>query len=55
MITYRIMFHRLCEFPGSVFVKIFEFLARFTCLNGQNYLILEKLREVHVDFVRTGT
>ncbi|KAI0206838.1 cytochrome P450 [Astrocystis sublimbata] len=54
MIIYRRYFHRLRHFPGPSMAAITKFWHVWQCRHGQNYLVIEKLRQRYGSIIRTG-
>ena len=54
ILLYRRFFHRLRNFPGPAWAGLTKFWHVFHCLDSQNYLLLEDLRQNYGQFVRTG-
>jgi len=52
--TYRLFFHRLGRFPGPILARASKLWHMYQCLDGQNHLVLDGLRDRYGDFVRTG-
>ena len=51
---YRLYFHRLCRFPGPKLAAATKLWHVFQCRDGKNFLVLERMRHLYGDFVRTG-
>jgi hypothetical protein len=54
IIIYRLYFHRLRDFPGPKIAAATKLWHAYYCLDGKNYLFLQRLRAEYGDFVRTG-
>ena len=54
IIIYRLFFHPLRHFPGPRFAAASKFWHIFKCRNGKNFRVLEDLRHLYGQFVRTG-
>ncbi|MCJ1373406.1 hypothetical protein MMC20_004634 [Loxospora ochrophaea] len=54
IIIYRTLFHRLRHFPGPKIAAVTKLWHAYHCLNGKNYLFLQRLHQQYGDFVRTG-
>lgn len=52
---YRLLFHRLREFPGPVLASVSKFWHVAQCLDSRNHILLEELHQEYGDFVRIGT
>lgn len=55
ILTYRLCFHRCCEFPGPVGAGLTRFYATMLSLKKVQYFKeLEQMHATYGDFVRTG-
>lgn len=54
MVTYRLLFHSLCKFPGPKLAATSKLWHSYQCWNGKNHLVLDDLRSRYGDYVRTG-
>ena len=52
--VYRLLFHRLTDFPGPLFARVTKLWHVWACRGSQNHLVLDKLHRKYGDFVRTG-
>ncbi|KAI2615890.1 cytochrome P450 [Hypoxylon sp. NC1633] len=54
IVVYRKYFHRIRHFPGPWAAGATKFWHVWQCRTGQNYLVIEKLREKYGPIIRTG-
>lgn len=54
IVVYRTFFHRLRSFPGPRVAAITKLWHVWKCRRGQNYLVLEELRQMYGNIIRTG-
>ncbi|MCJ1355069.1 MAG: hypothetical protein MMC33_005060 [Icmadophila ericetorum] len=54
IISYRVFFHRLKQFPGPPLAKISKFWHVGRVLQKDNYVLLEEFRIKYGNYVRTG-
>ena len=54
MLVYRLMFHRLRDFPGPVLARSTKLWHAWKGRRSQNHLLLDQLHHQYGDFVRTG-
>lgn len=52
--VYRTYFHRLRHFPGPRLAAVSKLWHVWQCRDSRNHLVLERLRQEHGSFVRTG-
>ena len=54
MLVYRLLFHRLCTFPGPVLARSSKLWHAWKVRYSKNHLLLDQLHRQYGDFVRTG-
>ncbi|KAB8202109.1 cytochrome P450 monooxygenase [Aspergillus parasiticus] len=54
MLVYRLLFHRLCRFPGPFFGRLTNFYTATLSVNLQKPMEVQKLHREYGDYVRIG-
>lgn len=54
IVLYRLFFHRLRGFPGPKFAAASKLWHVFKTRHGNNFQVLENMRQQYGNFVRTG-